>query len=84
MNLTIRCVDTAESFKLALVLERVAYKILKLPQCVCDAGDGHGLVAGRSRNAVSWETGQAADWKRDKAFIQYLGVNAVNTPRERS
>ena len=82
MNLTIRCVDTVKSSKLALVLERLVYKILK----ACRSAflmqvtrTGHNLAAGRSRIAVSWGMVQAPDWKRDKAFIWYLDVNAVNT-----
>jgi hypothetical protein len=42
------------------------------------AGTGHDLAAGGSRIAVSWGAVQAPDWKRDNAFIRYLGVNAVN------
>ena len=82
MNLTIRCVDTVKSSKLALVLGRLVCKILK----ACHSAflmqvtrTGHDLAAGRSRIAVSWGMVQAADWKWDKAFIRHIGVNAVNT-----
>ena len=81
MDLTIRCVDTVKSSKLALVLGRLVCKILKACRSrfvMRVARTGPGLAEARSRIAVSWGMEQAVGWKWDKGFIRCLGVNAVN------
>jgi hypothetical protein len=82
MDLTIRCVDTIKSFRLALIIGRVVCKILKACRSrflMRVARTGYRLAEGVSRIAAGWGMDQASTWKGDKDFIRYLGVNAVNS-----
>ena len=81
LDLTIRCVDVIKSSRLALVIGRLVCKILKACRSTFlmrVARTGRGLAEGISRIAVSWGMDEAFNWKGDKDFIKYLGVNAVN------
>jgi hypothetical protein len=81
IDLTIRCVDTVRSTRLALILGRVVVKILKAcrSQFVMRVErTGSELAARLSHIGASWGMTHAAGWKGDQAFLQWAGVNAVN------
>jgi hypothetical protein len=81
VDLTIRCVDTVRSARLALVLGRVVVKLLKAcrSRFVMQVERAGAEVAARlSRIGASWGMAHAAEWKGEKAFRCWAGVNAVN------
>ena len=82
VDLTIRCVDTVRSARLALVLGRVVVKILKACRSrfvMRVEWTGSDLAARLSRIGASWGMAQAAGWTGDRAFRRWAGVNAVNS-----
>jgi hypothetical protein len=72
-------VDQVSSSRLALVIGRIACKLLKafksrFLEHVYEAGQ---KAAGRfARIAVSWGYVEASEWKRDPGFVRYLGYAA--------
>ena len=82
VDLTICCVDTVRSTRLALILGRVVVKILKACRSrfvMRVEWTGSDLAARLSRIGASWGMAQAAGWTGDRAFIRWAGVNAVSS-----
>ena len=81
VDLTLRYVDQIRSLRLSLAISRVACKILgafkskflnRVEAFGCD------LAEKISKIAVAWGYVEASSWRRDSAFIRFLGVNVVN------
>jgi len=82
IDLTIKCVDKIRSRMLAGTISAIVAKIL---QCLVEAfmtkADrvGHEIVERLCSVGERWGTKAFYPWKRDKTFIRFLGVNALNT-----
>jgi hypothetical protein len=83
VDLTIWCVDRVKSETLALVLGRIVCKVLTACRSMFLRGvekRGHRFAEKLSEVAVGWGYPEAYAWRREPAFIRYLGVTAVNSP----
>ena len=81
MELTIRCVDQVKSVNLALDIGRIACRISKVCKSIFlkkVEKVGTGLAEKLVKIAVGWGYLDASNWRRDSAFIRYLGINALN------
>jgi len=82
VNLTIKCVDKIRSMMLAGTISAIVAKILQcLEESFTTRADkvGHEIVERLCSIGEGWATKTFYAWKRDKAFIRFLGVNALNT-----
>ena len=86
VELTIRCVERIESWRLALVIGRIVCKVLRafrsrfLERVKVI---GYDLAERVSSIAVGWGYTEAEEWKQDAHFVRFLGANAVNSPSDR-
>ncbi len=81
VELTIRCVDRVQSGSLALAISRIMCKLFNaFKSRFLERVDivGRGLVEKVSQIAINWGCSGAKEWKRDLAFIRFLGLNAVS------
>jgi hypothetical protein len=82
VDLTIWCVERVKSETLALVLGRIVCKVLTVCRSmflIWVEKRGHWFAEKLSEVAVSWGCPDAYAWRREPAFIRYLGVTAVNS-----
>ena len=81
VNLAIRCVEEVKSIRLQAVLTKILVKLIRaFGPGYMDRVErvGRPLATCVSWLAQSWGNTQAAEWRRDAAFIRYLGFNALN------
>ena len=82
VDLTIKCVENVRSQKLAKTITRIIGKITQtLGKCFIDKAQeiGSDLARRLSMVAEKWGNKTAQKWERDKKFIEFLGVTALNT-----
>jgi hypothetical protein len=82
LDLTIRCVDEVRSNTLSRTITTIIGKIL---QCYEERFLAKAETAGRKiaqticDTAARWGNPSCSSWKRDKHFLIFLGINALNT-----
>jgi hypothetical protein len=82
VDLTIRCVTTIRSQTLQNALVNIAYKITSalddrfLPKA---EKIGRKLAESLSNIGQRWGNKMASNWRTDKNFSRYLGVNHINS-----
>jgi dolichol kinase len=84
VSLTIRCVESIKSPKLANIVTAIVTKLIdamtsqveKLKETV-----GSSLVRNLAKIALAWGNFSAKSWVEDKSFIQYLVIMRINTPK---
>jgi len=82
IDLTIKCVEKIRSRILAQTISLIIRKILKtLKEDFMTEAEkvGREIVEKLSTVAQNWGKKTYSLWKRDKGFIKFLGVNALNT-----
>lgn len=82
IDLTIKCVEKIRSSTLAGAISTIIDKILQsLEEDFMTKADraGSHISEGLCAIAESWGNKACSGWKRDKRFIRFLGVNALNT-----
>ena len=84
LDLTVRCVDRIRSARLAKVVTAI---LIKLKLATENAVErmvrvvGHSSALKVSSIAVSWGNLSASQWAEDSAFVRYLAITQMNTPR---
>jgi len=81
IDLTIKCVENVRSPTLGSALSNIVYKIVKtLENRFLSKVEkvGRQLARDLASIAQKWGNETASNWKRDKNFIVYLGVNSIN------
>jgi len=82
IDLTIKCVEKIRSPVLAQAVSMIISKLLRTlkEEFMTEAEKaGREIVQKLSVIAQSWGNKTCFLWKRDKGFIKFLGVNALNT-----
>ena len=82
VDLTIKCVENVRSPTLTKTIAKIISKITQtLGKCFMDKAQeiGSDLAKHLSMFAEKWGNKTAQKWKRDKQFIEFLGVTALNT-----
>lgn len=82
LNLTIRCVEKVRSRVLAKSISEIISRVLKtLEDSFMNKAQkfGREIVVRVSGTAQMWGNKNARTWKHDRSFIEFLGVNALNT-----
>jgi len=81
LDLTIKCVKVIRSPTLESALSNIVYKIVKaLENRFLSEVEkvGRQLAENLGNIAQKWGNKTASNWKRDKGFIIYLGVNSIS------
>jgi len=81
IDLTIKCVARIRSHILEGAISSIIDKILKALESrfLSNAEKAGREIADKlGRIAQKWGNREASNWKRDKVFIRFLGINAVN------
>jgi hypothetical protein len=84
LDLTIRCLDTIRSARLAKVVTAI---LIKLKLAVESTVERMVRVVGRSLAqkvsslALSWGNRSASQWAEDAGFARYLAITQMNTHR---
>lgn len=82
LDLTIRCVERVRSRVLVKTISEIIGRVIKtLEDNFTKKAEkiGRSIADGLSRIAESWGNKNARIWKYDRGFIEFLGVNALNT-----
>jgi len=82
IDLTIKCVEKIRSPVLAQAVSMIIRKLLRTlkEEFMTEAEKaGREIVQKLSVIAQNWGNKTCFLWKRDKVFIKFLGVNALNT-----
>lgn len=82
VDLTIKCVDTVRSSTLAGLISTIVSKMLRLlggSFMKRAETAGHKIAGELCALGASWGNEACPTWKRDKRFIRFLGVNALNS-----
>lgn len=83
ISLTIRCVDSVRSPKLAKILKAIVIKLREaMKGKVYKLMEKVGLPLAKKLGAIarSWGNLSALSWARDSRFIHYLTIMHMNTP----
>jgi hypothetical protein len=80
-DLTVKCVVQIRSLKLQKALQDIICKIVEAMESRFlkkAEKTGRQIAWNLSNIAQRWGNCTAIDWERDKSFLIYLGVNAIN------
>ena len=81
LNLTIRCVEEVRSPTLENALSSIVSKIMEALEnrfLVKAEKIGRQIAEKLGNTAQKWGNKTASNWKKDKNFIIYLGVDSLN------
>lgn len=82
MDLTIRCVERVQSKVLAKAILTIVRRMLTtLKESFMRRAERAGYEIAQKLCTIGerWGNEECSAWKRDKSFISFLGVNALNT-----
>lgn len=82
LDLTMKCVERIRSRVLARAISQIISRVLKtLDDSFMQKADKIGRVVAErlSQAAEKWGNKDAQMWKYSRNFVQFLGVNALNT-----
>jgi len=82
VDLTVRCVENVRSTTLARTISTIVDKILQcLEQDFMKRAEriGHEIAERLCTLGTRWGNKASSSWKFDRRFIEFLGVNALNT-----
>lgn len=81
LNLTIRCVEQVRSPTLQNALSNIISKIMEALEnrfLIKAEKIGREKAEKLGNQAQKWGNKTASNWKKDKTFIMYLGVDSLN------
>jgi len=81
IDLTLKCVEKVRSRILEATISSIINKILKAVESrFLSNAEKVGLEIAEKLGGIAqkWGNKEASNWKRDKVFIRFLGVNVIN------
>jgi hypothetical protein len=84
LELTVKCVDSIKSAKLAKVVTAILVKLKLAMESAVERTVkivGHSLAEKISNIALSWGNRSASKWREDPSFARYLAITHMNTQR---
>jgi len=82
VDLTIKCIERIRSNVLARIISTIVSKLLEsLEEGFMKRAERIGCKIAERLCTLSerWGNKSCSTWKRDKCFVQFLGVNTLNT-----
>ena len=82
IDLTIKCVEKIRSNILARTISTIVSKLLEsLEESFMERAEriGYKIAEKLCTLGERWGNEACSTWKRDKCFVKFLGVNALNT-----